>query len=582
MARGVMCLFNPNFSGRFHEPEAEREQRGRQKGGGGFSGLWKNRRGWPVEYVSENVRRLFGYSAKEFMREEIAYSKTIHPGDVKRVAAEVKKYSAQEKRTRFTQEYRIVTKEGKIKWVDDRTVIRRDEKGNITHYEGLLLDITARKLAERELKGKSAQLKCLYELSKKITTFVSQEGLLMWIAEQSAKLLQADSCHTRIRAGNYLIRGGSTRLGKKLMKKDVLKVGESLSGIIAQDKKPLVVHNMRSDKRLIRKHDEAAQKLGMTSLLGVPMMIGNRVVGVICITTKKPRVFTGNDVELLTSFADMAAVAIDKTRLLEDLQETKRELEVFGEELEAKVEERTRELMELHNQLLHSERLAVSGRLAASIAHEINNPLQAINSFISAVIHESDKESKHVEYLELAQEGIFQIADIVKQLLAFSRPDKITREFQDINPIVEKTLLMVKKELAKGRIKVMIELAPDLPEVKVSAQQINQVLVNLILNAKDAMPEGGELRIKTGRDNLGIYIQICDTGTGMSEEVMERMYEPFFTTKKEKGSGLGLSVSFGIIKAHGGDMIAESKEGKGTSFTISLPANGLSEESGTE
>jgi two-component system NtrC family sensor kinase len=264
------------------------------------------------------------------------------------------------------------------------------------------------------------------------------------------------------------------------------------------------------------------------------------------------------------------------------LQETKRELEVFGEELEAKVEERTRELMELHNQLLHSERLAVSGRLAASIAHEINNPLQAINSFISAVIHESDKESKHVEYLELAQEGIFQIADIVKQLLAFSRPDKITREFQDINPIVEKTLLMVKKELAKGRIKVMIELAPDLPEVKVSAQQINQVLVNLILNAKDAMPEGGELRIKTGRDNLGIYIQICDTGTGMSEEVMERMYEPFFTTKKEKGSGLGLSVSFGIIKAHGGDMIAESKEGKGTSFTISLPANGLSEESGTE
>ena len=141
---------------------------------------------------------------------------------------------------------------------------------------------------------------------------------------------------------------------------------------------------------------------------------------------------------------------------------------------------------------------------------------------------------------------------------------------------------MVKKELAKGRIKVVSDLAPDLPEVKVSAQQINQVLVNLILNAKDAMPEGGELRIKTGRDKLGVSIRVCDTGTGMPEDVMERMYEPFFTTKKEKGSGLGLSVSFGIVKAHGGDMIAESKQGKGTSFTIILPVNGNGLSEGSE
>jgi len=436
--------------------------------------------------------------------------------------------------------------------------------------EKLQKEILERKLAEDEVRNKAGQLKTLYETGKKITSIVSKEELLPWIAEQAAKLLNADECLYRIREGDYLIRGGGTKKGMELMETKRLKIGESFSGIIVKEKRPLISKDMREDERYKKEHREVAKRLGLVSFLGVPMCIEGRVVGVLNIMSKKTRKFTEADIELLSAFADHSAIALEKVRLFSELKEAKDEIEKWGKDLEGKVENRTRELKDVQVQLIHSERLAATGRLAASIAHEINNPLQAIDSFVSTLMKRGDKKSR--ELLGLTQEGINRIARIVKQLLAFHRPEAEARSLEDINSIVKKTLSLTKNQLSLSNVKVVEEFSSDLPKVMVSSQQMHQVLLNLILNAQDAMPEGGEIRIQTGEENGMVHIDVSDTGLGIPEEIRDKIFEPFFSTKKrEKGTGLGLSISYGIIKAHHGDILVKSKEREGTTFTIKLP-----------
>ncbi|MEX2737661.1 MAG: GAF domain-containing protein, partial [Candidatus Wukongarchaeota archaeon] len=344
--------------------------------------------------------------------------------------------------------------------------------------EKLQKEILERKLAEDEVRNKAGQLKTLYETGKKITSIVSKEELLPWIAEQAAKLLNADECLYRIREGDYLIRGGGTKKGMELMETKRLKIGESFSGIIVKEKRPLISKDMREDERYKKEHREVAKRLGLVSFLGVPMCIEGRVVGVLNIMSKKTRKFTEADIELLSAFADHSAIALEKVRLFSELKEAKDEIEKWGKDLEGKVENRTRELKDVQVQLIHSERLAATGRLAASIAHEINNPLQAIDSFVSTLMKRGDKKSR--ELLGLTQEGINRIARIVRQLLAFHRPETEARSLEDINSIAKKTLSLTKNQLSLSNVKVVEELSSDLPKVMVSSQQMHQVLLNLI------------------------------------------------------------------------------------------------------
>lgn len=435
---------------------------------------------------------------------------------------------------------------------------------------GIILDLTDQKRKESELEKRKGQLRAFYELDKKLTSVVSKEELLPWIAEKAAEFFDANECFFRIREGDYLVRGGGTRGGEELMVKERLRMGEDLCGLIARTKRPIAIFdNLSKDPRLIPEQREIADRYGLKSLLGVPMCIEWRVIGVLMVMTKKPTEFTDSDTELLRSFADHAALAFENFRLFGDLEGARKELEGLGKELEREVEERTRELEEIHLHLIRSERLAAMGRLAGSIAHEINNPLQAIDSFISSVIKKADKQNQ--DTLKLAQEGINRIASIVKQLLAFHHPETEKKKLADINPIIEKTLSLTRNQLSLNKIRIKKELSPGLPKVRVSSQQIHQVLLNLILNAQDAMPHGGELKVRTERDKENISIEVSDTGVGIPEKHLGRIFEPFFTADKEKGTGLGLSISYGIIKAHGGDIQVKSKERQGTAFTIRLP-----------
>jgi signal transduction histidine kinase len=234
--------------------------------------------------------------------------------------------------------------------------------------------------------------------------------------------------------------------------------------------------------------------------------------------------------------------------------------------------------------LFDSEKLAATGRLAASIAHEINNPLEAIKNALYLLSNKIAADDPNAKFLQIATKETDRVSRILRQMLGFYRPPKM--EPTDINRLIEDAEALIEKHLRQHRVKVENELDPGLPLVIASADQIKQVLLNLMMNGQQAMPEGGTLFVSTrvahGADpeflmSDSVQIQIRDTGTGIAEELVPHIFEPFFSTKDEKGTGLGLWVSQGIVQAHGGSIKLRSREGRGTTFSVALPIGGPAE-----
>ncbi len=229
-------------------------------------------------------------------------------------------------------------------------------------------------------------------------------------------------------------------------------------------------------------------------------------------------------------------------------------------------------LRDTQEHLLQSEKLAAMGRLTSQIAHELNNPLYGIMNTLELLKTEVPAQSKRRKILEMALSETVRLTDLLKKMLSFSKPDEEAKQPVDINVILDEILLLVRKQLQENSIRISTSLEEGLGKVYASKNQLRQVFLNMISNARDAMPDGGTLTIKTmsGRDK--ILIDIIDTGIGIREEHIDKIFDAFFTTKEAtKGVGLGLSVCYGFIKEHGGDIKVSSKKGEGTIFTIILP-----------
>jgi len=231
--------------------------------------------------------------------------------------------------------------------------------------------------------------------------------------------------------------------------------------------------------------------------------------------------------------------------------------------------------------LFDSEKLAATGRLAASIAHEINNPLEAIKNALYLLTNKIGPDDPNAKFLQIATKETDRVSRILRQMLGFYRAPKM--EPTDINRLIEDSESLIEKHLRQNRVKLEKDLEPDLPLVIASADQIKQVLLNLMLNAQQAMPQGGTIYVSTrvshGADpeflmSDSVHIQIRDTGNGIAEEHLPHIFQPFFSTKDEKGTGLGLWVSQGIVQAHGGSIKLRSREGRGTTFSVALPIRG--------
>jgi PAS domain S-box-containing protein len=231
-----------------------------------------------------------------------------------------------------------------------------------------------------------------------------------------------------------------------------------------------------------------------------------------------------------------------------------------------------RELRETQEKLLQSEKLAAMGKLTSQIAHELNNPLYGIMNTLELLKTEIPTESKRRKILDMALSETVRLTDLLRKMLSFSKPDEEEKQPTDVNTILDEILLLVRKQLMENSIRISSSFAGDLGKVYASKNQLRQVFLNMISNARHAMPDGGTLSIKTEAKGDTIYIEITDSGTGIREEDMDKIFDAFFTTKDSvKDVGLGLSVCYGIVREHGGNIQVSSKLASGTTFTIILP-----------
>ena len=226
----------------------------------------------------------------------------------------------------------------------------------------------------------------------------------------------------------------------------------------------------------------------------------------------------------------------------------------------------------LEQQIRNSEKLASVGKLAAGVAHEINNPLGGILNCLYNMRKGTLSPSRQEEYLASMEDGLRRVQRIVRQLLDFSQQHNPELALADINQVVNRVLLLTDHLFIPHRVRLETDLAVGMPELMIDRHMMEQVLMNLVLNAIQAMRNGGVLSIRTTVEEDQCLVRVQDSGCGISSSVLPRIFDPFFTTKNEgEGTGLGLSVSLGIVERHGGRIGVESEVGKGTTFTVSIP-----------
>jgi signal transduction histidine kinase len=254
------------------------------------------------------------------------------------------------------------------------------------------------------------------------------------------------------------------------------------------------------------------------------------------------------------------------------------ELRAFSNQLEERVRRATADLGETQRQLFQSEKLAALGKLSAGIAHEIRNPLTSIKILIHSLVDAMATAASREKDLAVIETEIERVNKIIKQFLDFARPRPPSLEPRDVRKVLEETIALVVYEMEAQGVLLKREDDPALPPVPMDGEQMKQVFLNLLLNAIQAMPQGGKLKVATAvqRHSGGTHgspvvtITFQDSGEGIAEEIQSRIFEPFFSTKEE-GIGLGLPIAQRIIEEHGGEIKLESTLGKGTTFYITLP-----------
>jgi signal transduction histidine kinase len=268
-----------------------------------------------------------------------------------------------------------------------------------------------------------------------------------------------------------------------------------------------------------------------------------------------------------------------------ELIQSKKKLEDYSKSLEQKVEERTKQLKETQSQLVQSAKMSTIGQLGSAVAHELNNPIGGILGYAQFILQKLSKPDvvpkdfkTYKQYIAYIEEEAKRCKTIVENLLSFSRKSLAARKSVDIKQLIEKTLSIIRYQLKLQNIKLTTNYEPKLPSISGNVNQLQQAFTNIIINAQHAMPKGGKLNIRVNtkmkEGKKHIKISFKDTGCGIPKENLEKVFEPFFTTKENWQSiGLGLSITYQIIKEHKGTINAESKVGKQTTFTITLPVS---------
>ncbi len=325
---------------------------------------------------------------------------------------------------------------------------------------------------------------------------------------------------------------------------------------------------------------------GYESVALIPFRTNGQIVGLLQFNDRRPNRFS---LALITHFermAELLTIALsrrqteillresEQQRLFEHVAANAR-LKAQADNLELRVEQRTRELQETQKQFLHVEKLSAIGKLSASIAHEFNNPLQSVLSILKGLKKRAILEEEDRELLEAAISESNRMKSLIHSLQDFNRPTSGRRSLMDIHATLNSLLLLHKSDLKGKRIRLQLDFAEKLPQIMAVPDQITQVFLNLLSNATDACAkEGGVITVRTRWEDDRVAIAVEDNGVGIQPESIDRIFQPFYTTKQEvKGTGLGLSVSYGIVQRHKGEILVASRPGEGSTFTVLLPVS---------
>ncbi|MGD9243422.1 MAG: ATP-binding protein, partial [Desulfobacterales bacterium] len=441
-----------------------------------------------------------------------------------------------------------------------------DVGGKITGYVIIIRDITKRKMSQQQIEKRNIRLDILNSISETVSSSLNLDEILSSTIDKTLELLESDSVRIYLidDKKKFLKLVAHKGLSSELIAKPFMKHRKPGDGLLGQT---ILDGETRLVDNYLRSQDPYVDFMieeGLHTTAYIPLSTKGKLMGVMCVSSHYPVELAAEYIEFLTAIGNQIGVAVDNSNLYENI---KRAYE---------------ELKDAQEQIVQSEKLASLGKLAATIAHEINNPLAAVLTYIRLMIKLKDRNKFSPERLEDISRYLFTMesetarcGEIVKNLLAFSRQSDIKIKSTRITDIIDRALVLIAHDLEIKDIQLRKNIAPDLPNVQCDFQQIQQSLLNLMYNASDAMPDGGILTVTANRkegDKGFLDVSVSDTGCGIIEEDKERIFDPFFTTKEEgKGVGLGLSVVYGIITRHNGTITVESKPGKGSTFKMSLP-----------
>jgi signal transduction histidine kinase len=374
---------------------------------------------------------------------------------------------------------------------------------------------------------------------------ITREACQLMTGKMSSVLLLDDS-------REWLDLRASCGAGEAYLNKPRLSVAESLLGIVLRRKKPIQIENVQTSSRY--QNVEIARREGLISLLSVPLVFGGQAIGALSVYTGKPHVFSNEEIRILFALADLSAIAIEKARLYE-------------------------RIVDIEEQMRQNEKLSALGLLAAEVAHEIRNPLTVMKMLYHSLDLKFPKGDPRARDAEMMREKMEHLNKIVEQILDFARTAEPEFVPVSLNELIEELGLLTRHKLTQQNIQLARKLEPELPPVMADPTQLEQAFLNLILNAVEAMPNGGQLTIvsralsasKGSGKPTHVVVEFKDTGHGMTKTQRVRAFTSLIQTTKRKGSGLGLAIVARICEAHRARIEIKSNPGRGTTIGITLP-----------
>jgi PAS domain S-box-containing protein len=452
----------------------------------------------------------------------------------------------------------------------------------------LCREIEVRKSTEEKLSMRAAELAALNRLGRKVNATLAHETVAESAVEEIIKALMPDAAVFFLRRGRYLLPLAVSPVdtfahGENV---SVRPIGDCLCGQAATSGEHVFSLDIFGDPLQTCR---CFKSVGFRSVASIPLVSDEEVLGVLAMASKTPRNF-GEEVDFIQAFSNQVSIGLRNALLYEQLQWHVRELRKGFHELQRAQEVRE----ELEGQLRQVQKMEAIGTLAGGIAHEFNNLLQSVQGYAELLLLGKDPSDADHPRLKAICRAAMRGGELTQQLLTFSRKSESKLRPIALNQEILETVRILERTLPK-MIQIQLELADDLPTVQADPQQIEQVLINLALNARDAMPLGGILTIESGKLVMdldespvqakllpGEYVRlrVRDTGHGMDSTLVGRIFDPFFTTKEVgKGTGLGLAIVYGIIQNHCGTITCESEPGKGTCFDIYFPVASARESS---